>query len=109
MASDQPAPQPATWRGGSPHRPGPQLPAFCRSRRPPVLVTLANLSSLRLLLLVGLLLQICTLLLMLTRPPARAQLSPRLMPAQARKAIGPTTGTASATSTSAQRPLLPGR
>ena len=84
MASDQSAPQPVTWRGGSPHRPGPQLPAFCRSRRPPVLVTLANLSSLRLLLLAGLLLQITTLLLLLTRPPAQAQLAPRQATAQAR-------------------------
>ena len=109
MATDRPAPQPVTWRGGPPHRPGPQLPAFCRSRRPPVLVTLANLSSLRLLLLAGLLLQITTLLLLLTRPPAKAQLAPRQPTAQARKASSPTTGTASAASTSAQRPPLLGR
>ena len=109
MATDRPAPQPVTWRGGPPHRPGPQLPAFCRSRRPPVLITLANLSSLRLLLLAGLLLQITTLLLLLTRPPAKAQLAPRQATAQARKASSPTTGTASAASTSAQRPPLLGR
>ena len=89
MASDQSARQPVTWRGGSPHRLGPQLPGFCRSRRPPVLVTLANLSSLRLLLLAGLLLQITTLLLLLTRPPAKAQLAPQQATAQARMASSP--------------------
>ena len=109
MAPDQSARQPVTWRGGSPHRPGPQLPAFCRSRRPPVLVTLANLSSLRLLLLAGLLLQITTLLLLLTRPPAKAQLAPQQAPAPARKASSPTTGTTGSASTSAQRPPLLGR
>ena len=70
MAPDQPAPQPATWRGGSPHRPGPQLPAFCRSQRPPVLVMLTCRFGLgvRLLLVLGLLLQLSTLLLLIAGP-----------------------------------------
>ena len=104
MAPDQSSPQPVTWRGGSPHRPGPQLPAFCRSRRPPVLVTLANLSSLRLLLLAGLLLQITTLLLLIAGP-----VPPQLTPAQSRMASSPTTGITGAVSTSALRPPLLGR
>ena len=70
MAPDQSSPQPVTWRGGSPHRPGPQLPAFCRSRRPPVLVTLTSHFGLgvRLLLVLGLLLQLSTLLLLIAGP-----------------------------------------
>ncbi len=70
MATDRPAPQPVTWRGGSPHRPGPQLPAFCRSRRPPVLITLTSRFGLglRLLLVLGLLLQLSTLLLLISGP-----------------------------------------
>ena len=70
MAPNQPAPQPVSWRGGSPHRPGPQLPAFCRSRRPPVLITLTSRFGLglRLLLVLGLLLQLSTLLLLIAGP-----------------------------------------
>jgi len=106
MATDRPAPQPVTWRGGSPHRPGPQLPAFCRSRRPPVLITLTSRFGLglRLLLVLGLLLQLSTLLLLIAGP-----VPPQLKPAQAHKASSPTTGTTSANSTSAQRPPLLGR
>ena len=57
------------WRGRPPHRPSPQLPAFCRSRRPTtVAVTASSLASLRLLGLLGLTLQLSTLLLVLAGP-----------------------------------------
>jgi len=46
----------------------PQLPAFCRTRRPPVMVAASSLSSLRGLVLVGLAFQISTLLLVLAGP-----------------------------------------
>jgi hypothetical protein len=57
------------WSGRPPHRPGPQLPAFCRSRRPTtVAVTASSLSCLRGLLLLGLAFQLSTLLLVLAGP-----------------------------------------
>jgi hypothetical protein len=57
------------WSGRPPHRPGPQLPAFCRSRRPTtVAVTASSLIALRLLVLLGLAFQISTLLLVLAGP-----------------------------------------
>ena len=60
------------WRGRPPHRPSPQLPAFCRSRRPStVAVTASSLAAMRLLGLLGLLgltLQLSTLLLVLAGP-----------------------------------------
>jgi hypothetical protein len=60
------------WRGRPPHRPSPQLPAFCRSRRPStVAVTVSSLAAMRLLGLLGLLgltLQLSTLLLVLAGP-----------------------------------------
>ena len=57
------------WRGGPPHRPSPQLPAFCRSRRPStVAVTASSLAAMRLLGLLGLTLQLSTLLLVLAGP-----------------------------------------
>jgi hypothetical protein len=56
------------WRGRSPHRPGPQLPAFCRTRRPTVVVTASSLSALRGLVLLGLAFQLSTLLLVLAGP-----------------------------------------
>ena len=56
------------WSGRPPHRTGPQLPAFCRSRRPTVMVTASSLSCLRGLVLVGLAFQISTLLLVLAGP-----------------------------------------
>ncbi|MEY3929340.1 MAG: hypothetical protein RLZZ516_1050 [Cyanobacteriota bacterium] len=56
------------WRGRSPHRPGPQLPAFCRTRRPTVVVTASSLSALRGLVLLGLAFQLTTLLLVLAGP-----------------------------------------
>ena len=68
MATDRPNLGPGTWRGATSHRPGPQLPAFCRSRRPTVLVALTSLSSLQRLLLLVLLCQLGTALLVIARP-----------------------------------------
>jgi hypothetical protein len=56
------------WRGKPPHRPGPQLPAFCRTRRPTVMVTASSLAGLRGLVLLGLAFQLSTLLLVLAGP-----------------------------------------
>ena len=56
------------WRGRPPHRPGPQLPAFCRSRRPTVMVTASSLAGLRGLVVLGLAFQLSTLLLVLAGP-----------------------------------------
>ena len=57
------------WSGRPPHRTGPQLPAFCRTRRPiTVAVTASSLIALRLLVLLGLAFQISTLLLVLAGP-----------------------------------------
>ena len=53
-----------------------QLPAFCRSRRPVVMVTASSIANLRLLVLLGLLFQLSTLLLVITGP-----VPPRLAPA----------------------------
>ena len=57
-----------TWRGRPLHRPGPQLPAFCRTRRPTVMVTASSLAGLRGLVLLGLAFQLSTLLLVLAGP-----------------------------------------
>ena len=55
--------------GGRQRRPAPELPAFCRTRRPAsVIVTASSLTALRLLVLLGLLFQLSTLLLVLVRP-----------------------------------------
>ena len=57
------------WSGRPPHRPGPQLPAFCRTRRPTtVMVTASSLACLRGLVLLGLAFQLTTLLLVLAGP-----------------------------------------
>jgi hypothetical protein len=57
------------WSGRPPHRPGPQLPVFCRTRRPTtVAVTASSLIALRLLVLLGLAFQLSTLLLVLAGP-----------------------------------------
>ncbi|QPN56553.1 hypothetical protein I1E95_16110 [Synechococcus sp. CBW1107] len=56
--------------------PRPKLPAFCRSRRPVVMVTASSIANLRLLVLLGLLFQLSTLLLVITGP-----VPPRLAPA----------------------------
>ena len=58
-----------TWSGRPLHRPGPQLPAFCRTRRPTtVAVTASSLASLRALVLLGVAFQLSTLLLVLAGP-----------------------------------------
>ena len=57
-----------TWSGRPPHRPAPQLPAFCRTRRPTVMVTASSLAGLRALVLLGLAFQLSTLLLVLAGP-----------------------------------------
>jgi len=65
----RPASSARAWRGKPPHRPSPQLPAFCRSRRPStVAVTVSSLAAMRLLGLLGLTLQLSTLLLVLAGP-----------------------------------------
>ena len=56
--------------------PRPQLPAFCRSRRPVVMVTASSIANVRLLVLLGLLFQLSTLLLVIAGP-----VPPRLAPA----------------------------
>jgi len=57
------------WRGRPLHRPAPQLPAFCRTRRPTsVAVTASSLASLRALVLLGVAFQLSTLLLVLAGP-----------------------------------------
>jgi hypothetical protein len=57
------------WSSRPPHRSGPQLPAFCRTRRPTtVAVTASSLIALRLLVLLGLAFQLSTLLLVLAGP-----------------------------------------
>jgi hypothetical protein len=56
------------WRGRPLHRPGSQLPAFCRTRRPTVMVTVSSLAGLRLLVFLVLLFQLSTLLLVLAGP-----------------------------------------
>lgn len=48
--------------------PRPQLPAFCRTRRPTVMVTVSSLAGLRALALLGLAFQLSTLLLVLAGP-----------------------------------------
>jgi hypothetical protein len=57
------------WSGRPPHRPGPQLPAFCRTRRPTTVpVAASSLACLRGLVLLGLAFQLSTLLLVLAGP-----------------------------------------
>ena len=56
--------------------PRPQLPAFCRSRRPVVMVTASSIANVRLLVLLGLLFPLSTLLLVIAGP-----VPPRLAPA----------------------------
>jgi len=96
MAPEQPAPHPATWRGASAQRPGTHLPGFCRNQRPPVLVKVTSSFGLgcRLLLLLGVLLQISTLLLVIAGP-----VPPRLTPAMASSTYHTATGSAPGTAT----------
>ena len=57
------------WSGSPPHRTVPQLPAFCRSRRPTtVAVTASSLIALRVLVVLGLVFQLSTLLLVIAGP-----------------------------------------
>lgn len=54
----------------------PQLPAFCRTRRPTVTVNISSLVGLRGLVLLGLLFQLSTLLLVIAGPvPPRPGIS----------------------------------
>jgi len=63
--------------GGAGRRP--QLPAFCRTRRPTtVAVTVNSLTALRLLVLVGLLFQLSTLLLVIAGIGPQQELLPLL-------------------------------
>ena len=48
------------WSSRPPHQSGPQLPAFCRSHRPTVMVTASSLIWLRGLVLLGLAFQLST-------------------------------------------------
>ena len=68
MPLDRRVPNTGAWSGRAPHRPGPQRPAFCRSRRPTVMVTASSLAGLRGLVLLGLAFQLSTLLLVLAGP-----------------------------------------
>ena len=80
MPLDRPGINAGAWSGRPPHRPGPQLPAFCRSRRPTVMVTASSLSCLRGLVLLGLAFQLSTLLLVLASPvPTRPATSPNAL------------------------------
>jgi hypothetical protein len=65
------------WRSRPPYRPCPQLPAFCRTRRPTtVAVTASSLAGLSALVLLGLAFQLSTLLLVLAGPvPLRPEAS----------------------------------
>ena len=51
------------WSSRAPHQPGPQRPASRRSRRPTVMVTATSLAGLHFLVLLGLMVQLSTLLL----------------------------------------------
>ena len=86
MEANQPAPRPANWSRGSAQRPATHLPGFCRNQRPPVHVTVTSKFGLglRLLLVLGLLLQLSTLLLVIAGP-----VPPRLTPASASNADRP--------------------
>ena len=68
MPFDRPGINAGAWSGRPPHRPGPQLPGFCRTRRPTVMVTASSLAGLRGLVLLGLAFQLSTLLLVLAEP-----------------------------------------
>ncbi len=68
--------------------PRPQLPAFCRSRRPIITVNVSSLSALRNLVLLVLLFQLSTLLLVIAGP-----VPPRLSPARSTNDFRPDTGT----------------
>ncbi len=91
---------------GSPHvrsngafGPRPQLPAFCRTRRPAtVAVAASSLANLRLLVLLGLVFQLSTLLLVLAGP-----VPPRLVPLSTSTALPTDAGVAA----SGAQPMSP--
>ena len=56
------------WSSRAPHQPGPQRPASRRSRRPTVMVTASSLAGLHFLVLLGLMVQLSTLLLVSAGP-----------------------------------------
>lgn len=63
--------------GGRPQGGKPQLPAFCRTRRPTVTVSVSSLRCLYRLLLLVLVFQLSTLLLVIAGPvPPRLTLTP---------------------------------
>ena len=83
--------------GGAGRRP--QLPAFCRTRRPTtVAVTVNSLTALRLLVLVGLLFQLSTLLLVIA-----GAVPPRLQAISTNSPFPPVAGVAA----SGAQPMSP--
>jgi hypothetical protein len=76
--------------GGRPQGGKPQLPAFCRTRRPTTTVYVSSLRGLYRLLLLVLVFQLSTLLLVIAGP-----VPPRLMPARATTVFAPAAGGAS--------------
>lgn len=77
--------------GGVNRRPSPQLPAFCRSRQPiSTVVRLSSLQQLHGLLWLVLILQLCTVLLVLAGPvpaPRRSSAGPRTIPEAGPRAV----------------------
>jgi len=69
----------------------PELPAFCRTRRRSITVSINSLAALRLLVLLGLLFQLSTLLLVIAGP-----VPPRLVPMRATAVFHPDPETAAA-------------
>ena len=59
---------PGAWRGRPPQRGEPQRPASRRSRRPTVMVTATSFAGLHFLVLLGLMVQLSTLLLVSAGP-----------------------------------------
>ena len=75
--------------GGRPQGGKPQLPAFCRTRRPTTTVYVSSLRGLYRLLLLVLVFQLSTLLLVIAGP-----VPPRLNPARTTTVFLPAAGTA---------------
>jgi hypothetical protein len=75
--------------GGRPRGGKPQLPAFCRTRRPTTTVYVSSLRDLYRLLLLVLVFQLSTLLLVIAGP-----VPPRLTPASTTTVFLPAPGTA---------------
>ena len=79
---------PGAWRGRPPQRGELQRPASCRSRRPTVMVTATSLAGLHFLVLLGLMVQLSTLLLVSAGP-----MPPRLPSISADTVFCPDAGT----------------